>query len=291
LLTVVVGGMLAFLTILPGGSWVVLGLAPLLASGLLAFFLVDRAAFGMYRFHAGGLAWSAALVPDGLAELGVRPTSSHWRAAPLAAIVAFEVLALGGLVARRAACLPPRRPTPRWRWLVVGTVTLVVLERTCLLAAERSGQRDVVHMASLVPFYPTLADDVWPGLAGSSPVHATSAPRPLPAVRFAPDAPRWNVLRIVLDSWRAEAMTPRLTPPVRAPGREGAVFRSHTSGSNAPRCGLVSMLYGLPASAWPQLQLERRSPPLLATLRARGWDLGLFTSVVLPDIIASVFAD
>jgi membrane-anchored protein YejM (alkaline phosphatase superfamily) len=285
------GGILVLLTILPRGSWVVLGLGPLLVSGLLAFLLIDRTAFRMYRFHVGGLVWSAVLLPGGLAELGVWPTSTIWLAATLAATVAFEVLALRWFATRQAACLPPTRPAPWWRWLVVGALTVVVLERTCLLTAERSGQRDVVRMASVVPFYPTLAGDIWLGLAGSSPVHATPAPRALPVVRFARDAPRWNVLWIVLDSWRADAMTPDLTPTVWALGRDGAVFRSHTSGSNSTRCGLVSMLYGLPASSWPQLELERRSPPLLATLRARGWDLGVFTSIALPDILAGVFAD
>ena len=284
-------GILVLLTILPRGSWVVLGLGPLLVSGLLAFLLIDRAAFRMYRFHVGGLVWSAALLPGGLAEFGVWPTSPLWLAAALAATVAFEVLALRWFVTREAACLPPTRPAPCWRWLVAGALTVVVLERTCLLTAERSGQRDVVRMASVVPFYPTLAGDLWLGLAGSSPVHATPAPRALPVVQFARDAPRWNVLWIVLDSWRADAMTPDLTPTVWALGRDGAVFRSHTSGSNSTRCGLVSMLYGLPASSWPQLKLQQRSPPLLATLRTRGWDLGVFTSIALPDILTGVFAD
>jgi uncharacterized protein len=288
---VALGGILALFTILPRGSWVVLGLGPLLVSGYLAFLLIDRAAFRMYRFHVGGLVWSAVLLPGGLAELGVWPTSPLWLAAALAATVAFEVLALRWFVTRQAACLPPTRSAPGGRWLVLGTLTLVVLERTCLLTAERSGQHDVVRMASVVPFYPTLAGDVRLRPAGSSPVDATPAPRSLPVVRFAPDAPRWNILWIVLDSWRADAMTPDLTPAVWALGRTGAVFRSHMSGSNATRCGLVSMLYGLPASSWPQLQLERRSPPLLATLRARGWDLGLFTSVAMPDILTGVFAD
>src|SRR5262245_23918004 len=288
---VVLGGILAFLTILPGGSWVVLGLGPLLASSTFTFLWVDRAVFRMYRFHVSGLALSAASMPGGLAELGVWPTSLRWLGFTLAGTIAIEALALGWLAARRATFPRPTRLVPGWRGLIGGAVALVVLERAGLLAAERSGRRDVVHMASLVPFYPTLADEVWPGITSSGPVYGTLAPRPPPVVRFAPDAPRWNILWIVLDSWRADAMTPDLTPTVWALGRQSAVFRSHTSGGNATRYGLVSMFYGLPASAWPQLEREGRSPPLLATLRARGWDLGLFTSIALPDILAGVFAD
>ena len=98
---------------------------------------------------------------------------------------------------------------------------------------------------------------------------------PPPPVAFTPDAPRWNVLWIVLDSWRADAMTPALTPVAEALARRSSVFLDHTSGGDATRYGLVSMFYGLPASAWSRLQIERRSPPLLATLAARGWRLGV----------------
>jgi uncharacterized protein len=288
------GGVCALLTTLPSGPLLVFGLAPALASSLLAFLYVDRCAFATYRFHVGGLAWSAAWLPGGLAGLGVWPASPRWLAVALAATIAGDALVLHWLVVRAAARALPARRMPRWRWLVIGAVTVVVLERTCLLAAERSGRRDVVRMANLVPFYPTLADDAlgraYTALA-IGPAQLRPTPESLPEVRFAADAPPWNILWIVLDSWRADAMTADLTPGVWALGHDATVFRSHTSGGDATRVGLVSMLYGLPASTWSQLEPERRSPPLLATLRARGWDLGLFTSIALPDILAVAFGD
>src|SRR5262249_60195067 len=90
-------------------------------------------------------------------------------------------------------------------------------------------------MATLVPFYPTLADEVWPGITSPAPVYGTLAPRPPPVVRFATDAPRWNILWIVLDGWRADAMAPDLTPTVGALGSQSAVFQPHPSGGNAAR--------------------------------------------------------
>ncbi len=283
-------------TLVRGGAPLVRWLAPAVAAGILGFLWVDRAAFATYRFHVGGLAWNAFGVPGALAELGVRPASPRALVAVLVLVALLDGLVLRWLVRREAARLHDRRGGARaWWWLATASLVLLVAERGLFFHAERTGRRDVVRLAHLVPFYPTLVSS---DLARAAPAVAAAlsrspdAPRPEPPpVRFAPDAPRWNVLWIVLDSWRADAMTPELTPVVSALARRGWVFRAHTSGGDATRYGLVSMLYGLPASSWSRLELERRSPPLLATLRARGWRLGVFTSVDMPDVLSVVFAD
>jgi membrane-anchored protein YejM (alkaline phosphatase superfamily) len=284
------GAAAAGVTLLPGGGRLVSWLAPAIAAGALGFLWVDRAAFATYRFHLGGLAWDTLGVPGALAELGVRPASPTGLLVVVAVVAVAEGLVLHGL-AGHARLVGRGRG---WRWLAATTLLLLVAERGLFWQADRAGRRDVVRMARLVPFHPALLGSdlatVAPALAGLAPPPA-SAPAPVPPVRFAPDAPHWNVLWIVLDSWRADAMTPSLTPAIAALGARSSVFRNHTSGGDATRYGLVSMLYGLPAATWSQLVLERQSPPLLAVLRQRGWRLGLFTSVDLPDIEAVMFAD
>jgi hypothetical protein len=287
--TAVLGVGLAMLSLLPGAASVLRWLAPAVAAALLAFLWVDSAAFATYRFHVGGLAWTALRFPGGLAELGIWPPSP-----PLLLAAVVLVAVLDGLVLRRMearAAVRPRRAG--WAWLVGAAAFAVAAERTWFLAAESAGRRDVVRAAYLVPFYPVLmsADlaETLPSLASAG--RGATGAVPANAVAFAADAPRWNVLWIILDSWRADAMTPALTPTATALARRSTVFRQHLTGGNATRYGLVSMLYGLPAAAWSRLQIEGRSPPLLATLRARGWRLGVFTSVDMPDILSVVFAD
>src|SRR5262249_57169623 len=128
----------AFLTILPGGSWVVLGLGPLLASSTFTFLWIDRAVFRMYRFHVSGLALSAASMPGGLAELGVWPTSLRWLGFTLAGTIAVEALALGWLAARRATFPRPTRLVPGWRGLVRGPLAPRVPRRRSPPPAPRA---------------------------------------------------------------------------------------------------------------------------------------------------------
>ena len=275
------GALLALVTFLPGGRGLAIAGGGLAAALWLAFLWVDRAAFGIYRFHVGGLAWSALRMPGGLGELGVWPSSPGWFVAATAGMAVLQATALWWLADRGVA-------RPGWRTLAAAVLLSFATERLVFTVAERTGRRDVVRATQVVPFYPVL---VGVDLARRWSAPAVTPAAPPPDIAFAPDAPRWNVLWIVLDSWRADAMTPSLTPVAEALGRRATVFRDHTSGGDATRYGLVSMLYGLPASSWSRLQLERRSPPLLAVLAARGWRLGVFTSVDMPDILSVVFAD
>jgi len=288
--TALLGAVGGLITFLPGGGWLEGAIAPVGAAALLGFLWVDRAAFATYRFHVGGLAWNAFGVPGALRDLGIWP-SSPW--ALTAVIVALAVL--DGLLLRWFVSRPNGRTGRRWLLLATAALVLLVAERALFLAAERSGRRDVVRMMNLVPFYPTLVGSdlarAIPALAAALSSNDVPAGPPPPPVAFRPDAPRWNVLWIVLDSWRADAMTPDLTPVVTALARRSTTFRSHTSGGDSTRYGLVSMFYGVPASTWSRLELEHRRPPLLATLRDRGWDLGVFTSVDMPDVLSVVFGD
>ncbi len=290
------GAALAVLATLPGGVWAVRWLAPAAASLLLGFLWVDRAVFATYRFHLSGLAWSAWQLPGAFAQLGIWPPSPVLLLGAVAAVALLDALALRWLAAR--ADLQPgdgRAAARGWVWLAAAMLALIVLERGIFLVSQQRGRRDVLRMARLVPFYPTLVGHDLPLLwtrrfapGGEIP---DIAPAPPPPIRFAPDAPRWNILWIVLDSWRADMLSAELTPAMWELARHARLFRAHTSGGNATRYGLVSMLYGLPAFQWPQLEVERRPPPLLSSLAGRGWDLGLFTSVDLPDINATVFGD
>ena len=289
------GAVCAAGTLLPRGALLVRWGGPAGAAVLLGFLWVDRAAFATYRFHVGGLAWSTLGVPGALSELGVWPASPGGLVAVLVLLALLDGWLLRWLAPPATRSAGSHGAARRWGWLAATALTVLIAERGLFLAAERSGRRDIVRMVSLVPFYPTLMSS---DLARAAPAVAATLSGPAggagpapPPVSFRPDAPHWNVLWIVLDSWRADAMTPDLTPVVSALARRSTVFRAHTSGGDATRYGLVSMFYGIPASTWSRLELERRAPPLLATLRDRGWRLGVFTSVDMPDVLSVVFAD
>lgn len=168
-------------------------------------------------------------MPGGLGELGVWPSSPGWFVAATAGMAVLQALALRWLASRAAAGGSMR---PGWRALLAAAVLTFAAERVAFTAAERTGRRDVVRATQVVPFYPVL---VGVDLARRCSAPGVTPAAPPPDIAFAPEAPRWNVLWIVLDSWRADAMTPSLTPVAEALGRRATVFRDHTSGGDATR--------------------------------------------------------
>lgn len=91
-----------------------------------------------------------------------------------------------------------------------------------------------------------------------------------------------NLLLIVADALRGDAVTPELAPRLTAyAASEGADFRNHFSGGNSSRIGMFSLFYGLPPGYWDSFSSLQRPSVLVDELQARGYQLGLFSSATL----------
>jgi len=93
------------------------------------------------------------------------------------------------------------------------------------------------------------------------------------------DADLPNIVMILLDALRPDTIDPRLTPAL-AEFRAGAVsFENEYSGGNSSRMGLFSLFYGLPSTYWQTFYDLQRAPVLMDEIRARNYDVGLFSAV------------
>ncbi|MGI9343837.1 MAG: DUF3413 domain-containing protein [Gammaproteobacteria bacterium] len=88
-----------------------------------------------------------------------------------------------------------------------------------------------------------------------------------------------NIVFIVLDALRPDAIHPDLTPTLAAFGAAGVDFREHYSGGNSSRMGVFSMFYGLPSTYWQAFYDLQRSPVLIDTIKAHDFEFGLFSAV------------
>ena len=95
----------------------------------------------------------------------------------------------------------------------------------------------------------------------------------------ATDADLPNIVIILIDALRPDAIDPELTPTLDG-FRTGALsFNRQYSGGNSSRMGLFSIFYGLPSTYWQVFYDLQRAPVLMDEIRARPYDVGLFSAV------------
>src|SRR5579883_3376354 len=280
-----VAGLVLALAAVPGGTRIAAVLAPVAATALQVLLYVDRGVYAHYRFHVGGLALELLWMRGGLAALHLWPDDPRVFAAGVAGVLGLEAGAFVWL--NRRARL---RPWP----------TGAVARRWALAAGLVGG---------LVPLYQpfTVVGFARHHLAFGPPTIVagkTGLPHyPRAPLRFAPGAPRPNVLWIVLDSWRADTFNPENTPALWRLGERSQVFFDHVSGGNNTRYGTFSMFYGLYALAFDAFAAEARGPVLFDAARARGYRLAVYSTsrlafselrrtvfVAVQDAIGPVFA-
>jgi len=112
-------------------------------------------------------------------------------------------------------------------------------------------------------------------------------------LRCRPSAQKHNLLMIVVDSWRYDAMTTEITPNISAFSRRSIRYENHFSGGNATRVGIFSLFYGLPGTYWQAVEGSQRGPVLLEHFLKNGYRTGIFASAPLnhPEFDRTVFAD
>jgi membrane-anchored protein YejM (alkaline phosphatase superfamily) len=256
-------------------------LAPAVASALHLVLYVDRKVFAAMGMHVNGLLLDVALSQGGLRALDVQP--SEWRRLVGGAAV---VLAAEGAGYAWAALRPPGALALGTRaWLRAAAAAV------CLLSAER-----VLYVVSTVSGWSTAAVSAAPAYgverlfrlrrAEPAPLRYPRAP-----VTFAPGARRPNIVWLVIESWRRDALGSVVTPALWRQSRRSLTFLNHVSGGNASVAGTYSQFYGLHANAVAALSRTREPPVLTRALRDLGYRIRVVASPVIEfaDMDATVF--
>lgn len=101
-----------------------------------------------------------------------------------------------------------------------------------------------------------------------------------------------NIVVIVIDSWRFDALDAQVTPNIEMFARRSARFLDHYSGGNATRIGLFSLFYSIPGTYWHRVLTERQGPVLIEQLSRLDYDVQVFRSAPLysPEFDRTIFA-
>jgi len=263
----------------------VLPLGVVCAGAVVAFVVLDSLLFSANRYHLGRLTFML-----------LEPTT--WAFGAFYFLVALAVEAMLALwVWQRTAS-----PGPRWIGRFVALTLVGCFIATHVVHAWAAAHYDVSIMAFnryLPLFYPLRN----PGLLARlglmdratarerSVAAALQAPPsaeliyPLAPLRCDPRAPAYNLLVVVIDAMRADALTSDVAPRLEQFARRAIRFDHHYSGGNTSRTGLFSLFYGIPGTYFDAFANRARPPVLMDELRRSGYELGVFTSAPLYRLV------
>ncbi len=103
----------------------------------------------------------------------------------------------------------------------------------------------------------------------------------------------FNIMLIVVDTWRADTMNASTTPNIYKFSQNAAVFNNHSSGGDCTEPGIFSLFYGIPSTYWDIIRKLHRQPVLLNFILKNNYKTAIFGSAPLttPPFDATVFAN
>lgn len=102
-----------------------------------------------------------------------------------------------------------------------------------------------------------------------------------------------NILVVLVDALRPDAVHRDLTPSIAALADEGETFANHWSGGNSSKAGIFSLFYSLPSTYLETFYGVQQPPVLMQELRRQGYRFALFSAPGFgtpTDIERTVFA-
>ena len=94
-----------------------------------------------------------------------------------------------------------------------------------------------------------------------------------------PDRNRKNVLVLLVESWRADAMDSVTTPRLFDFARDASTFRDHFSSGNSTPSGVFPLFYGIHSTYWKAVKANNvriHNPVLIDAMQENGYALGIF---------------
>src|SRR5438874_1477193 len=101
---------------------------------------------------------------------------------------------------------------------------------------------------------------------------------PLIPMQYETRAPKLNMLLVVIDAMRADALTPEVAPRLSELARGAIQFDRHYTGGTGSRPGIFSLFYTIPATYFDAFAGRARPPVLMDQIRQHGHELGMFAS-------------
>ncbi len=106
---------------------------------------------------------------------------------------------------------------------------------------------------------------------------------PLQPLQTSDNTEPLNVMIIVVDSLRFDAVTAETMPNVFQFSNNAATFNKHFSGGNTTQPGIFSVFYGIPPTYWKATQHNHVPPAMITSMQKQNYQMGIFGSATLEN--------
>jgi len=266
--------------------------------------LVDKVIYKMYGFHFNGFVWNLLTTKGGIESIGF-DTMAYWTSAGvfLGAIL-VEILLL--IVCIRWEWFKTNRVRKAPHYLRIAmpyvAVFMFIVQGLFFGISSFNGNSSVLTASNTFPFFvPTTFRSTLIKLGFESNRNTVLTAKqsdnlalqyPLKEIRQQPDSPRYNIVWLVAESWRADMLNKEIMPKTWEFAQKAQHFLNHYSGGNGTRKALFSMFYGLYGNYWSNSLNEQRSPVLMDLLQKDDYQIDLYTSArfTYPEFDKTLFS-
>lgn len=260
-----------------------LALSGTLLGATLSYLAIDGVVYRLYRFHVDAF-WLQYLLGS-FSGIGISPRM--W-------LVAVAVIAGVVLLEWWIVRLAHRIPAPR-RWAAMVCVlalgSYAASQAMHVLAYDRNDGR-ITHITPRLPFYFPIvshrdAAKYARALPSVSEAHALDDGNPKSLIyprhdvrwQIPPGGRRPNIVLLLLESWRFDAMNERVAPNMYRFAQRSSVFTNHFSSGNSTPSGVFSLFYGIHPTYWTAVKANSATidnPVLIDVLGQNNYSFGIF---------------
>ena len=256
------------------------------------FLLVDTVIFKLYRFHINSLVWNI-LITEGSSDSVILGQSTLMTfGVSIVLILIFELTA-HVLFAKWISNKKILHENSKLKivYCAVFCLLINIIDKVTYAYADLTNKTYITQYDKLFPLYQPLTikrlAKYYFGLDVNREIEFKSSKSggmlnyPLSELTFNNDVKKPNIVLIVIDSWRYDAMNFDVSPNIYSFAQNAIVFDNHYSGGNSTRFGIFSLFYGIYGTYWHTILSERKEPVFMETLRKLDYDIGIWSSTQL----------
>lgn len=311
-INLILGGICCLLAFIIRNRYVIFGIAVTLATATAMAQIIDSLTYRLYYSHQFGMA--ITVLKSG--AIGEELPLSNLEYTVLA-LICLVVIAIQIFIARfiwkkllhsSGKSKLALRVTASLAVIVIASYTIMAFTVSVPQKYRFSSTQShlLLKMARTVPYYADLYSLIIPtdttqrlwDIDGKQ-VKLTNKEvnrplnYPLQPLRCNPPQKKPNILFLVFDTLRHDALNKTVMPNMTEFSKQTINFSNVYSGGNCTQPGIFALFYGLPANYWLSTVEQKKGPVLISQLQKSGYQMGIFASASLlfPQFNKNVFVD